>query len=843
MSRLIVKNLPANVNAEKLKEKFSNKGDVTDVQLRFTPDGKFRKFAFIGFKTDEQAADAIEHFNNTFFNTSRIKVELCSDLGSVDKPRSWSKHTKKSNEETPLPQVKVLKKRENKKDKRSVADEELLKKVGQHKDEPHFREFLEVHSAEKVLGLCERDSGVEESDPEDEEKETEDDKPDLSLAHASVSDSEYLKSKMKGNRPPIKLVDEKSEEVKKLKLFTVKVKNLPKEVKKHEIKELFKPVSVASIRKARGLLGIAYVGFKTEKDMRRALIKNKSFMKGKQVGVSECKVSADGEPQVPDKWKRQESGLTGQETIGESGRIFLRNLCYTVKEEELEQLFSKFGPVSEINLPLDKLTRKLKGYGTVTYLFPEHAVAAYAALDGTSFQGRMLHLLPAKSIDEERSSDSTNYKKLKEARLKKTAGLSHNWNTLFLGANAVANVIADTYKASKQEVLTGKEGAVRLALGETQLVAATREFLLENGIHLDAFNAPSEKRSKNIILVKNLPANTAVDEIREKFEKFGVLGRVVLPPSGIMAVVEFEEPSEARSSFTKLAYTKFKNLPLYLEWAPQNTFIDKIKKEINENANADSNEELAVNAPGKIEESSDEEMEPEPDTTLYVKNLSFDTTEDQLKRHFETCGKLASVTISRKRDVKNPGKMLSLGYGFVQYILRSSVNKALAELQGSELSGHSLELKRSDRTTKPVSVFSRKVTDTKKQTGAKILVKNVPFQANVTEIQRLFGTFGQLKFVRMPKKMAGTGRHRGFCFVEFSTKHEAKAAMKALCQSTHLYGRRLVLEWAAPDDTEIDVIRKRTAQHFHREDVPATKKSNKAVADFDIDEEEQDDDV
>ena len=38
------------------------------------------------------------------------------------------------------------------------------------------------------------------------------------------------------------------------------------------------------------------------------------------------------------------------------------------------------------------------------------------------------------------------------------------------------------------------------------------------------------------------------------------------------ALVEFLEPSEAKAAFTKLAYTKFKHLPLYLEWAPSDTF-------------------------------------------------------------------------------------------------------------------------------------------------------------------------------------------------------------------------------------------------------------------------------
>lgn len=41
------------------------------------------------------------------------------------------------------------------------------------------------------------------------------------------------------------------------------------------------------------------------------------------------------------------------------------------------------------------------------------------------------------------------------------------------------------------------------------------------------------KRSKTIILVKNLPAGTKVEEINELFAKHGELGRVILPPSGI----------------------------------------------------------------------------------------------------------------------------------------------------------------------------------------------------------------------------------------------------------------------------------------------------------------------
>lgn len=38
------------------------------------------------------------------------------------------------------------------------------------------------------------------------------------------------------------------------------------------------------------------------------------------------------------------------------------------------------------------------------------------------------------------------------AKLKSEAGLSHNWNSLFLGQNAVADVIAKTYNTTKENV-------------------------------------------------------------------------------------------------------------------------------------------------------------------------------------------------------------------------------------------------------------------------------------------------------------------------------------------------------------------------------------------------------
>jgi multiple RNA-binding domain-containing protein 1 len=77
--------------------------------------------------------------------------------------------------------------------------------------------------------------------------------------------------------------------------------------------------------------------------------------------------------------------------------------------------------------------------------------------------------------------------------------------------------------------------------------------------------------------------------------------------------------------------------------------------------------------------------------------------------------------------------------------------------------------------TKPTK---RKRQVEKEQQTSKILVKNIPFQANIREIRELFRVFGELKFVRMPKKIDDE-HHRGFGFVDFISKNDAKVRKKS----------------------------------------------------------------
>lgn len=71
------------------------------------------------------------------------------------------------------------------------------------------------------------------------------------------------------------------------------------------------------------------------------------------------------------------------------------------------------------------------------------------------------------------------------------------------------------------------------------------------------------------MLVKNLPHGTKPEELRNVFGKFGDLEKVLLPPSGITAIVQFVHPTEARSAFRSLAFSKVRHdVHVYLLQCP-----------------------------------------------------------------------------------------------------------------------------------------------------------------------------------------------------------------------------------------------------------------------------------
>jgi RNA recognition motif-containing protein len=72
---------------------------------------------------------------------------------------------------------------------------------------------------------------------------------------------------------------------------------------------------------------------------------------------------------------------------------------------------------------------------------------------------------------------------------------------------------------------------------------------------------------------------------------------------------------------------------------------------------------------------------------IFVGNLSFNTSEDELRQMFEAYGQVDRVTIMTDRDTGR-----SRGFGFVEMASAEDGEKAIAALNGSQLGGRTLNV-------------------------------------------------------------------------------------------------------------------------------------------------------
>ncbi|KAJ8312881.1 hypothetical protein KUTeg_010254 [Tegillarca granosa] len=189
-SRLIVKNLPNGIKEERLQSIFGKYGQVTDCSLKFTKDGKFRKFAFIGYRDQQEAETAVKHLNKTFIDTARIQtqlefrhkwnsVEYAKDFSDVNKPRAWSKYAKDSTafqktEKTNKDDVDKTSRKQKNEKKKETKEKALDDMLGELKDDPEFEEFMEAHQRKGNKPVWDNDVVVHHKEMKDKMSDIDD---------------------------------------------------------------------------------------------------------------------------------------------------------------------------------------------------------------------------------------------------------------------------------------------------------------------------------------------------------------------------------------------------------------------------------------------------------------------------------------------------------------------------------------------------------------------------------------------------------------------------------------------------------------------------------------------
>ena len=754
----------------------------------FCREGKFRRFAFIGFASEREATDCQSYFNQTYMDTSKLQVDLALPVGDSTLPRPWSRHSRGSSA------YSSLHPEESEAARKKASNEAEQQRLRQENDKK--RKFLySVYGGEEAMDdpaqAAELEKFLDAMKTKSQTKTWENDTDVFSKQPNSRTTGKVnvavksVKSKKAGGegilipKVHMKFGDEEADKETDGGYF-----------ERSEDEDLYEDFPV---KKENNDESVATVLAETE------VIELPKT----------AKPSLITKPTVVPKYER-----LNPEMIAESGRLFVRNLSYAITEADLEGLFSQYGPLSQVHLPIAKDTKRPIGMAYILFMLPDDALKAYSALDGTIFQGRLLHILPAKDQpirDDPHNADGKSFKAQKEKELKAQSGSAHNWNSLFIRSDSVLDAIAVRLGVPKSSIMNVHESdslATRLAIAETHIIQETKEYLESEGVSLDAFiNNAQVERSKTVILVKNMPFEVEAGELRELFGKYGALGRVILPPlTRSIALIEFLEANEAKSAFRALAYSKFHSAPLFLEWAPVHS--------LSERASTTEPVKPAVKTISAMDEGVESTLDGnngDTTRTLYVKNLSFKTEMASLKKLFAPIGPIRSVRIPTKPSPSNAAVQLSLGFGFIEFAEADDLNRALDTMQGVALDGHALVLKKAaggvSTDNNPRASKKRQVTPAdqidESSKPVKLLIRNIPFESTESELRSLVKSFtAALKRLRIPKKFDGS--HRGFGFAEFTSHAEAKHVKETLA-ATHLYGRHLVIEWAKVEDATSEI--------------------------------------
>ncbi|KAF8507695.1 hypothetical protein BU17DRAFT_57223 [Hysterangium stoloniferum] len=746
MSRLLIKNIPVNATPESLRTHLSSTKNgsltITDLHIAKKPDGTPRRFAFVGFKSEEQATAATQYFHGTFLGSQKITVEVVKGVKDAPTPRPNKRPRLNGPDTSKGPSgVKTFTKTVSTKTTESKGDDALT------------TEFLSIMNPGRKGPAWADGQASNHPIPLQSEKEKHqiftrtaqdtDMKDDPITTDNATSDLDWLKSRMS-------------------------------------------------------------MGIRQVKDFEQS---------------DDDQEAQDHQPLVAEDVSDDPKQVTRQ-TILATARLFVRNLTFFCTSEELRELFAPFGEIQQVHIPLTP-EHTSKGLAFVTYANSADAVSAWEALDGTTFQGRLLHILAGVERRKDAAiTEGGKKKSLKEERgekRRKEAGKEFNWGMLYMNSDAVATSIADRMNISKADILGASESeeggtshnpAVKLALAETHVIQETRRYFEDQGVVLESLANRSTPRSRTIILVKNIPYGTTTETLRTMFEPHGVIARLLIPPSGTLAVVEYTHIEEASRAFRALAYRRLGNSIVYLEWAPEGLLVD-------DTARGSATAVKPVTIPEQEEKTVDEQLSIRRGSTLFVKNLSFTTTTERFAAIFRNLPSFSFARIQMKPSPANhkvkaqpEQEKLSMGYGFVGFADPEAAQKALKSMQGFVLDGHKLHVTFAGRGAdnddkQDLGIGKAKTT--------KMIVKNVPFEASKKDIRDLFGVYGTLKSVRLPKNF--DARARGFAFLDFVSRQEAENAFSAL-RHTHLLGRHLVLDWATEGEQDVEALRRKVGVGF-----------------------------
>ncbi|XP_006763877.1 PREDICTED: polyadenylate-binding protein 4-like [Myotis davidii] len=163
-------------------------------------------------------------------------------------------------------------------------------------------------------------------------------------------------------------------------------------------------------------------------------------------------------------------------------------------------------------------------------------------------------------------------------------------------------------------------------------------------------------------------------------------------------------------------------------------------------------------------------------TNVYVKNFADGTTDEYLLEIFSQYGPLSSVKIM----TDDSGK--SKGFGFIRFECHADAKRAIEEVNGKQFGGRKIYVSRAQKKKEREEELQQKLEEIKqnriaKYHGMSLFVKNLAESTDDEHLRKIFAPFGT---VTSAKVIVKGGRRKGFGFVSFSSREEAKKAVEEM---------------------------------------------------------------
>ncbi|XP_071058991.1 nucleolin isoform X2 [Pseudochaenichthys georgianus] len=272
--------------------------------------------------------------------------------------------------------------------------------------------------------------------------------------------------------------------------------------------------------------------------------------------------------------------------------------------------------------------------------------------------------------------------------------------------------------------------------------------------------APAAKKAKAdgegfCLFVGNLNSDKDFDEIKDAMRKFFTKNDL--------------EVTDVRLGGSK----KFG----YVEFSSE----EDMQKALELNGKKFMGQELKLDR-AKSKETSQDGKKERDSKTLFVKNLPFSATIEDLKEVFEAA---VDVRLPPGQNGSNRG------IAYIEFKSEAEAEKMLEEAQGADVQGRSIMVDYvGDKSQKGASMAGAAASGAASKT---LVVNNLSFNATEEALQ---ATFDKAVSIRIPQR---DGRPKGFAFVEFETTEEAKDALENL-NNTDIDGRSIRLEYSQNRD-------------------------------------------